>query len=76
MANCFKLSPSYDELEIGMKKAENRAPLGMVMELSNNIELHNFDIKDSHQLNLDNFELTCDAGGKAPLCHSMHSFIK
>ena len=44
--------------------------------LSNNSELGNFDAEDSYQPGLDDFELTCDALGKVPLHHSVHSFIK
>ena len=59
-----------------MKEAENSTLLVMVMELSNNSELDDFDIEDWHQPALDNFELTCDAGRKVPLHHSIHSHIK
>ena len=64
------------ELAIDMHIVENSTPLDVGMELSNDVELHNLDHEHSCEPNLDNFELTCDAVGKVPLCHSMHSFIK
>ena len=46
------------------------------MELSNHIELDNFDVEDSCQPNLDKFELKCDARGNAPLYRSIQFLIK
>ena len=43
-----------------MHRTENIMLLGIDMELSNNIELDNFDIGDSYQPDLDKFETTCD----------------
>ena len=64
------------DLAIDMHDVENYTHIGTKIELSNNVESYDFDIEDSYEPDLENFEITCDAGVKVYLCYSMHPCIK
>ena len=68
----FELS----EKVIDMHDVDNVTPLGMDVELSNNIDIEHLECQDSHVPDADNFTLTCNPVGNVPLYHSMHSHIK
>ena len=59
-----------------MHLVDSIAPLGMDVELSNNIDAEHFDYEDSFDPALENFNFACNSGGKIPLHHSIHSRAK
>ena len=55
---------------------DNLTPLGMKMEISNNILLEHLKYDDSHVPESEDFTLTCDSGGEIPLHHTTHYYAK
>ena len=65
-----------NEKSINMRDLDNITPLGMNVELSENISLEIFDYDDSYEPETEDFTLTRNSGCAIPFHHSMHACIK
>ena len=60
---------------VSMINAENITPLGMEMELSDNVTLADAEYEDSYEIDHSALTLTCNHR-QVPLYHSMHAHVK